>query len=87
MMDVIAEYVVFSTSFSFPQLLPARALMMLMRFITLSLMFFAWCWKENIGSKVTPRIFGSWMMGMLLPAMWIGSYNLTLSGGGGILDM
>ena len=70
-------FVVLSTSFSLTQLLPASALRMLFRLLTLALVFMAWFLKLRSRSRVTPRIFGSCTVGTAVPAMVIGIWVLA----------
>ena len=58
-----------SVSFWCPQVVPARAFMMLMRLENLVVMFLMWGPKVRRGSKVIPKTTGFLSSGMMLLLM------------------
>ena len=73
----MALYVVIKVSFSSPHVVPASAFKMLLRWLTFVLRMLVWRPKENMGSRVRPRIFGSLMVGTLTLLILMSSSRLT----------
>ena len=60
-----------------PHVEPARSLRTLFRDITFSFMLMACCLKVRRGSRVTPRILGSFLVGTAWPSILMGREMLS----------
>jgi len=74
---VIVLYVFTNVSFCFPHFVDVNALMTLTVLAAFSLVMFMCSPKFSLGSKVTPRIFGCFTVGILM--LPIESDNLVLN--------
>lgn len=79
---VTVLYVVRSVSFVFPQCVEVSALRILIDFLAFPTVFWMCLLNVNFGSKVRPRIFGSFMVGSVVLLIWSLSVVLYSAGSG-----
>lgn len=79
---VIDLYVEVMVSFDFPQVVPVRDLRILMVLSALVLVTFECSAKVSFGSKVTPRIFGCFVVGIVHWSIFMSSVVLYSAGSG-----